>query len=46
VLIALMAALYPLVSTLRARLESTQATHAVMPPYPLAPDPHLAEIEA
>jgi len=46
VLIALMAALYPLVSTLRARLESTQITTLARPGYALGKDARLADIEA
>jgi glycosyltransferase involved in cell wall biosynthesis len=46
VLIALMAALYPLISTLRARLESTPTTGIAHPPYALAKDVRLADIDS
>jgi glycosyltransferase involved in cell wall biosynthesis len=46
VLIALMAALYPLVSTLRARLEAAQPTHPAQHSYAKAQESILAEIEA
>ena len=46
VLIALMAALYPLISTLRARLESTPTTVLARPPYVLGKDIRLADIDA
>jgi glycosyltransferase involved in cell wall biosynthesis len=46
VLIALMAALYPLISTLRARLESTQTTTVARPGYTLGKEARLADVES
>jgi glycosyltransferase involved in cell wall biosynthesis len=46
VLIALMAALYPLISTLRARLESTPTTSVVTPAYTMPQDVRWAEIDS
>lgn len=45
VLIALMAALYPLISTLRARLESTPTAAHARSPYALGKDIRLADID-